>query len=216
MKLHMTSAPLPRSYVVFLPVIAGPYPGAADEREARRRIRRVTAEGCDFFLDLTEDGEVEPYAQLLPKSVRHVRVPLRRGEVPPPEQMRVVVDTINAASARDGYFVYVHDAEGLGRVGMAVCCWVADLPIVDGDIVEFLEGLRVDIPGRKPALETEEQRAFVRGWTRGDKPPPVQEPAAVVRAAGAWVGSAIDGPDWAQTELARLRSAASSSEGGMR
>jgi hypothetical protein len=94
--MHLVTAPLPGSYVVFPPVYAGPYPGAADEREARHRLRRVTGEGCDFFLDLTEDGELEPYAQLLPRHVRHVRLPLRKGEVPPPERMREVVDAINA------------------------------------------------------------------------------------------------------------------------
>lgn len=206
-KMHAASAPLPGSYLVFLPVYAGPYPGAADEREARRRIGRVTGEGCDFFLDLTEDGELEPYAHLLPKRVRHVRLPLRRGEVPSPERMRQLVHTINAASARDGFVVYVHDANGLARVGMAVCCWVADLPVVENDIVDFLEELRSDIPGRRPALESPEQRAFVRGWTRGHKPPPVRELAERVRAAGGFVGgSAVDGSDWVQRLL----------EGGMR
>ncbi len=173
MSIHFVKAPVPGSYVVFLPVIAGPYPGAADEREARRRLGRIRGEGCDFFLDLTEDGELEPYAQLLPGTVRHVRIPLRKGEAPPPERMREVVDAINGAS-RDGFFVYVHDAEGVGRVGMAVGCWVADRPIVDGDILDFIDRRRADIPGRVPSPTLAEQRAFVRGWTRGQQPPPVR------------------------------------------
>jgi hypothetical protein len=170
--IHDFKAPLPGSYVVFLPVIAGPYPGGADEREARRRIRRVTAEGCDFFLDLTEDGELEPYAHLLPGRVRHMRLALRKSEVPPPARMREVLDALNRASARDGYVVYVHDAEGTGRVGMAVACWIADLQVVDAgvDVLDFLERLRAEIPGRGPAPETAEQRAFARGWTRGQAP----------------------------------------------
>jgi hypothetical protein len=207
MKLHLAKAPLPGSYVVFLPVYAGPYPGAADEREARRRLGRVLGEGCDFFLDLTEDGELEPYAHLLPPHVRYVRVGLPKGEVPSPFAMREVVDTVNRASARDGFVVYVHDAEGTGRVGMAVACWVADLPIVSGDIVDFLDRVRAEIPDRRASPETDEQRAFVRGWTRGIRPRPLAEAAAAVRAAGGWVGgAAIDGPDWAQRLL----------EGGMR
>jgi hypothetical protein len=172
MHLHLVKPPLPGSYVVFLPVIAGPYPGAADEREARRRIGRVTAEGCDFFLDLTEDGELEPYARLLPGRVRHVRLPLRKGEVPKPARMREILDAINHASARDGYGVYVHDAEGTGRVGMAVGCWLSDLQVVDAglDVLDFLDRLRSDIPGRRPSPEAAEQRAFARGWTRGQPP----------------------------------------------
>ena len=172
MQLHVVKPPLPGSYVVFLPVIAGPYPGAADEREARRRIRRVTGEGCDFFLDLTEDGELEPYAHLLPGRVRHVRLPLRKGAVPPPARMREIVDAINRASARDGYSVYVHDEEGTGRVGTAIACWIADLQVVDAgvDVLDFLDRLRRDIPGRRPSPETPEQCAFARGWTRGQTP----------------------------------------------
>lgn len=171
--MHMVTAPLPGSYVVFPPVFAGPYPGAPDEREARRRLRRVLDEGCDFFLDLTEDGELEPYAHLLPRHVRHVRVPLRKGATPPPERMREIVDAINAASARDGFVVYMHDADGVGRVGTAACCWVADLPVVGGDIVDFLDELRSDIPGRRPSPATAGQRAFARGWTRGQRPGPL-------------------------------------------
>jgi hypothetical protein len=207
MTMHFVKAPLPGSYVVFLPVFAGPYPGAASESEARRRVKRVLREGCDFFLDLTEDGELEPYAHLLPAHVRHVRIGLPRGGVPDPRAMRLVVDTINRASARDGFVVYLHDAEGTGRVGMAVACWVADRPIVSGDIVGFLDRLRADIPGRRPSPETEEQRAFVRGWTRGIEPRPLAEAAAAVRAAGGWVGGkAVDGAEWRQRML----------EGGMR
>jgi hypothetical protein len=171
MSIHFVKPPLLGSYVVFLPVIAGPYPGAADEREARRRLRRVQAEGCDFFLDLTEDGELEPYKHLLPGRVEHERIPLRKGEVPPPERMREVVETIDRASARDGYFVYVHDDDGVGRVGMAVGCWVGNRPIVDGDMLAFIDRLRADIPGRRPSPELPEQRAFVQGWTRGERPP---------------------------------------------
>src|SRR5262245_57007691 len=162
MPLHDVMAPLPGSYVVFLPVIAGPYPGAADEREARRRIRRVTTEGCDFFLDLTEDGELEPYVHLLPARCRHLRLSLRPGEAPVPARMREVLDALNRASARDGYSVYVHDAHGTGRVGTVVGCWLADLQLVDVaiDVVDFLDRLRADIPGRRASPETAEQRAF--------------------------------------------------------
>jgi hypothetical protein len=179
MSIHFVKAPLPGSYVVFLPVFAGPYPGAADRREAERRLRRVQAEGCDFFLDLTEDGELEPYAHLLPQRVQHKRIPLRKGEVPLPERMREVVDTINRASARNGFSVYVHDEEGVGRVGMAVGCWVSDRPIVDGGVLDFLDRLRADMPGRRPSPELPDQRAFVQGWTRGQQPLPLRLPAGL-------------------------------------
>jgi Swiss Army Knife protein, DSP-PTPase phosphatase domain len=189
MCLHEVRAPLAGAYVVFLPVIAGPYPGAADEREARRRIRRVTAQGCDFFLDLTEEGELEPYAHLLPGRVRHLRVALGRNEVPRPERMREVLDALNRASARDGYGVYVHDADGTGRVGTVVGCWLADMQVVSAglDVLDFLDRLRSEIPGRRPSPATAEQRAFVRGWTRG------QQPRALLRGAEPDAAQALEG-----------------------
>jgi hypothetical protein len=175
--MHFVKAPLPGSYVVVLPVIAGPYPGAPDEREAKRRLGRVMHEGCDFFLDLTKDGELEPYAHLLPGRVRHVRLPLRKGEVPAPARMREVVDTMNRASARDGYFLYVHDEEGVGRVGMAIGCWLTDTPVVGAGVLAFLDRLRSDIPQRRPSPDLPAQRAFVLGWTRGVEPAPFVNPA---------------------------------------
>ena len=76
MEVRLVSPPLPQSYVVFLPVLAGEYPGAADEAESRRRLDRVLDEGPDLFLDLTEPGELEPYAHLLPSRARHVTGPM--------------------------------------------------------------------------------------------------------------------------------------------
>ena len=170
MELHIAGPPLPRSYVVFLPVIAGEYPGAPFESQARARIERVLEEGPDFFLDLSEAGELEPYAHLLPPQVRHVRLPLRRGAVPPPARMREIVDTIDRARS-DGWFLYVHDNAGIGRVGTAMGCWLADMEILDGDPIAFLDEQRRQVVS--PWLESPaspEQRAFVRGWTRGRKP----------------------------------------------
>jgi hypothetical protein len=170
MDVHVVGPPLPRSYVVFLPVIAGEYPGAPYESQARARIQRVMDEGPDFFLDLTEPGELEPYAHLLPPHARHVRLPLRRGAVPPAARVREILDTIDRASG-DGWFLYVHDNAGIGRVGTVIGCWLADMEILDRDPIAFLDAQRrhVFTPWRESPA-TPEQRAFVRGWTRGRRP----------------------------------------------
>ena len=165
--MHLVRPPLPGSYVVFLPVLAGPSPGAADEPEARRRrVERVLDEGCDLFLDLTEAGECEPYAHLLPPHARHVRLPLRAGAVPTDGQMEEVVAAINRFSAAEGWFLYVHDASGIGRVGTAIGCWIGCAAGLTRDPLALLDELRRGIqqPWRSsPALP--EQRAFVRRWT---------------------------------------------------
>ena len=165
MPIHLVKAPLPLSYLVFLPVFAGPYPGAADEFESRRRIELVLDEGVDLFLDLTEPGECEPYAQLLPARARHVRLPLRAGGVPTPARMDEVVAAIDRYSAAEGWQVYVHDVNGIGRVGTAIGCWIASMPGLARDPIGLLDELRREIDGpwwSSPSLP--EQRAFVRRY----------------------------------------------------
>ena len=158
--------PLPRSYVVFLPVLAGEYPGAGRDADTRALLRRLLDHGVDAFLDLTEDGELEPYAHLLPTRVRHERHPLHRDEVPHPEQMRTIVDAIERLCA-GGWLLYVHDANGIGRVGTAVGCWLADREVLDRHPLTFLAELRRHVPAMTPSPADPGQRAFVGGWSRG-------------------------------------------------
>jgi hypothetical protein len=46
-------------------LLAGEYPGARDSEEARKRLRSFLNAGVRHFIDLTEAGELEPYAELL-------------------------------------------------------------------------------------------------------------------------------------------------------
>ena len=66
---HLTTplpTPVPDSYwVVPGRLLAGEYPGAKAEAEARPKLRRFLDAGVTFFLDLTEAGELAPYASLL-------------------------------------------------------------------------------------------------------------------------------------------------------
>jgi hypothetical protein len=194
MHMHLAGPPLPRSYLLFLGIWAGEYPGGVDERQTRSRLSGFAREGIDFFVDLTEEGELEPYDGLLPKRARHVRVPLRAGALPDPELVRDAIEYVDRALG-DGFFVYVHGAGGLGRTGVVVACWLADRQLHDGDPVAALDRHRSKILGpREPSPETAEERAFVRGWTRGDLRyrPSLEELAERARAAGARVGL---GPD---------------------
>jgi hypothetical protein len=163
---ELVRPPLPGSYLAGLPVLAGPYPGAAGERESRRRLERVLDEGCDLFLDLTEPGECEPYAHLLPPHARHVREPLRAGCVPTSARMATVVAAIERHAGADGWFLYVHDANGIDRSGMAIACWLGGRPALRRDPLSLLDELRRPIEGpwrRSPGGAAE--RAFVRTWT---------------------------------------------------
>ena len=67
----LSAAPLLNSYWV-LPgqLLAGEYPGAAEPGTSRERIERLLAVGIDCFVDLTQEQELPPYADLLPAGVR--------------------------------------------------------------------------------------------------------------------------------------------------
>ena len=55
--------PDPNTYwVIPGKLLAGEYPGARNPEEARSRLRKFLAAGIRHFIDLTEVGELTPYA----------------------------------------------------------------------------------------------------------------------------------------------------------
>jgi protein-tyrosine phosphatase len=117
---------------------SGPYPA-----------RSELADGTTLFVDLTEEGELEPYAHLLPDGVRHMRMPIADFDVPTDEEMVEILDVIDGALA-DGETVYVHCRAGIGRTRTVIGCH------------RRRHGLH---PGREP--QTGAQRELVRTWPRG-------------------------------------------------
>ena len=102
-----------------------------------------------LFVELTEEGELEPYAPMLPDGVHHVREPVPDLGVPTEAQMVAILDTIDAALAA-GESIYVHCRAGIGRTRTVIGC----------------HGKRHGLdPGPPP--ETEAQCAFVRSWPAG-------------------------------------------------
>ena len=57
--------PIPNSYWV-IPgrFAAGEYPGAIEPRNAATKLRSLLSAGIDHFIDLTEAGELLPYAEI--------------------------------------------------------------------------------------------------------------------------------------------------------
>jgi hypothetical protein len=164
MRMHLSRPPLPRSYLLFLGVWAGESPAGRDETETRLRLRGFRREGIDFFLDLTEEGEVEPYAHLLSPWARHVRAPMRAGEVPAAAQVREAIALVDGALG-DGFFVYVHGAEGIERTGIVMGCWLAYWGHHFGDPVATLEEYRRVVAGRRRRSPSSAAgRALVRSW----------------------------------------------------
>ena len=121
----------------------GPYP--LDDLD------RLLDGGVTLFLDLTEEGELQAYAQRLPSTVRHVRMPVPDFCVPDDETMVRALDTIDDALG-GGEVVYVHCRAGRGRTRTVLGC----------------HRVRHGSPvGSGPPPETEEQREYVRSWRPG-------------------------------------------------
>jgi hypothetical protein len=119
--------PLPNTYWV-LPgrLLAGEYPGAADEHQARARLKRLNDVGIHNFLDLTEQGELPPYRHLLPPHAQYLRSAIVDTCVPNTvAQTQRALLAIHSALARERG-LYVHCRAGIGRTGLIIGCFLAE------------------------------------------------------------------------------------------
>jgi protein-tyrosine phosphatase len=142
-------------------LIAGRHPCAWGEENAASEVRDLAQAGATLFLDLTQEGELDPYSSLVAPPARHVRMPIRDFSVPTREQLVATLDEIDEELGRGG-LVYVHCWAGCGRTGVVVGCWLvrhgADPKDALGRIAES-RGLGCP--------QTLEQRLVVLDWRPG-------------------------------------------------
>jgi protein-tyrosine phosphatase len=164
--------PDPNTYwVIPGKLLAGEYPGARDSEEARRRLRRFLQSGVRHFIDLTEVGELEPYAGLLKEEAgtgtSYERIPIRDVSVPDePRTMAAIIAAIDRAMAEEG-ITYVHCWGGVGRTGLAVACWLQERGQSPDEALTDLAGKWRSCAKsqRLPSSpETDEQVKWVRQW----------------------------------------------------
>ena len=142
-------------------LIAGRHPCAWGPEDAAAEVEGLVAEGVTLFLDLTQEGELEPYAELVPPSARHVRMPIRDFSVPTPARLVSTLDTIDAELTGGG-IVYVHCWAGCGRTGVVVGCWLVRHGTAPGAALERIAKTRgLGCP------QTLEQRLLILGWESG-------------------------------------------------
>jgi hypothetical protein len=163
----MTAAPLPESYwVVPGRLLAGEYPSAPDEAGAREKIALLTDAGVTVFLDLTEpdEGGLVSYRPLLEEGIRPERHAVADLDRPPPEQMREILDAIDAALEGDEV-VYLHCYGGLGRTGTVVGCYLVRHGRTGEEALAEISSLRSGVADPAwPSPETDAQREMVLGW----------------------------------------------------
>ncbi len=127
--------PHPNSYWVrphFL--LAGEYPRDAWDEKSSPKLAALEAAGVGLFVDLTEKGELDPYAAWLQRA-RHRRFPIVDMSVTRMESMVEILDAIDEALGR-GILPYVHCWGGIGRTGTVIGCWLARHQQPGGDAGE--------------------------------------------------------------------------------
>jgi predicted protein tyrosine phosphatase len=170
----LASHPIEDSYwVVPQRVLAGEYPGARTEPEARRKLIWLLDAGIRQFVDLTETGEygLEPYWPLVQQlaaqrglQVAHARLSIPDMGTPPPVQMAAILDTIDAAAGEERP-VYVHCFGGIGRTGTVVGCYLVRHGYRGVEALAEIARRRQDTPdGYRQSPETEAQREMVLAW----------------------------------------------------
>lgn len=192
------SPPIPNSYWVQPGrLLAGEYPGSTSRADAMERVQRLLRGGVTSFIDLTEEGELPGYDDLLPElteqRVRYQRLPQLDHSVPDsPAHMARVLDLIDSEIAA-GRCVYVHCRAGIGRTGTAVGCHLIRGGLSNEQAYDRLQVLwkKCARSRRWPSIpETTEQIDFLLRW----REPPAGAAAQLDvarRYEGALIGLAI-------------------------
>jgi protein-tyrosine phosphatase len=142
-------------------LIAGRHPCAWGPENAPAEVRELSAAGVTLFLDLTQDGELDPYAYLVSPPSRHLRMSIHDFSVPTPGHLVETLDVIDAELGTGG-LVYVHCWAGCGRTGVVVGAWLVRHGTAPNDaLTRIAEARGLGCP------QTLEQRMMVLGWQAG-------------------------------------------------
>ena len=158
--------PIRNSYMVMDRVYAGEYPRDLDEQKSTEKIKQFSQFGITHFIDLTEEGELRPYEQMLSSHMQHIRFPIQ--DVSSPASIESVKDLIGQIhgilNESDENKVYIHCWGGVGRTGTIVGCLLSHQH--DFDYEKTMNALKKafsDCPksAYRHTPETKEQRDFI-------------------------------------------------------
>jgi protein-tyrosine phosphatase len=142
-------------------LVAGRHPCALAPEDASREVRDLVDSGVTVFLDLTQNGELEPYAELVVPPARYVNRPIRDFSIPTRQSLIATLDEIDREIAAGG-IVYVHCWAGCGRTGVVVGTWLVRHGVDPEEALRRIADARgLGCP------QTVEQRVFVLDWRAG-------------------------------------------------
>ena len=142
-------------------LIAGRHPCAWGSENAPLELRNLVGAGVTLFLDLTQSGELEPYASLVVPPARYLNLPIRDFSVPTRDGLVATLDEIDAELDAGG-IVYVHCWAGCGRTGVVVGSWLVRHGADPNDALQRIADARgLGCP------QTLEQRLVVLDWRPG-------------------------------------------------
>ena len=164
-------------------LMAGYYPGEADEAEAQAKLEALLDSGVRHVVNLMKEtqhpadkNDVIPYQDQLMSiaedagiDVTYVLHPIVDQDIPSREMMKSILDDIDRAIG-EGRPVYVHCMGGIGRTGTVVGCYMSRHGLAVGDkAIERIRELRSKDPLlRAQSPNTAAQRGMVRSWKEGE------------------------------------------------
>lgn len=160
--------PLHQSYEVSVGpeiIYAGEYPGDKNNESAKQKIKHMVHFGVRHFIDLTEEGELRPYAHLLPEEATYYRFPIKDCGVPKSvDDVYQLLHRIDELKQQEGY-IYIHCWGGIGRTGTIIACYLAK-QLKKQKLDETLQALRnqfSEMPksAYRKTPETKEQLNFI-------------------------------------------------------
>lgn len=151
-------------------IYAGEYPGDKNNESAGQKIKHMLHFGVRHFIDLTEEGELRPYAHLLPEEASYYRFPIVDCGAPKSvESVHQLMHRIDELKQQEG-FIYIHCWGGVGRTGTIIACYLAR-QLKKQTLDETLQALRnqfSEMPksAYRKTPETKEQMDFIEKFVR--------------------------------------------------
>ena len=158
--------PIRNSYKVMEGIYAGEYPREYDDKKSIGKIKQFERFGITHFIDLTEEGELRPYDQMLASQMQHIRFPIQDVSIPANiESVKDLIGQIQGIlNESDRNKVYIHCWGGVGRTGTIVGCLLSHQH--DFDYEKTIDSLKKAFSycpksAYRETPETKEQRDFI-------------------------------------------------------